>query len=87
MKDKEILSTIYFYEQNLLKSCANKLLYSSSEIIHDNILNIFDNVDELNRILYKYFLKNNYITREIITKRKKETIYEELDGLLLMINE
>ena len=52
MKDNENIKTIYLYEQNLLKSCADKLLDSSNEIIHDNILSIFDNTDEINRKLY-----------------------------------
>ncbi|MGM9878571.1 MAG: hypothetical protein ACI31R_00870 [Bacilli bacterium] len=87
MNEKENLSTIYFYEQNLLKSCTSKLLESSNEIIHDNILSIFDNVDEINRILYKYLLKNDLIKKEKTTKKKKENLYEELDSLLLRINE
>lgn len=87
MNENENLSTIYFYEQNLLKSCASKLLESSNEIVHDNILSIFDNVDELNRTLYKYLLKNDFIKKEKTTKKKKEILYEELDSMLLRINE
>ena len=56
MKEKENLKIIYLYEQNLLKSCTSKLLESSNEIIHDNILSIFDNIDELTRKLYNYLL-------------------------------
>ena len=69
MNEKENLSTIYLCEQNLLKSCTSKLLESSNEIVHDNILSIFDNVDELNRILYKYLLKNDFIKKEKTTKK------------------
>ena len=87
MEEKEKLSTLYIYEQNLLKSCVNKLLNSSNEIIHDNILSIFDNIDEINRKLYKYLLKEELIVKKRVTKKKKETLYEELDSLLLRINE
>ncbi len=71
----------------MLKSCVENLLESSNEIIHDNILNIFDNIDEINRRLYKYLLKEKFIKKERSTKRKKENLYEELDSLLLRINE
>jgi hypothetical protein len=87
MKEIENLKTLYIYEQNLLKSCTNKLLESSNEVIHDNILSIFDNIDELNRKLYKYLEKNKIIKKEKVTKRKKENLYEELDCLFLRINE
>lgn len=87
MNEKENLSTLYLYEQNLLKSCTTKLLESSNEIIHDNILSIFDNIDELNRTLYNYLLKNELIKKERTTKKKKENLYEELDSMLLRINE
>lgn len=55
MNEKENLSTIYIYEQNLLKSCTNKLLEASSEQVHDYILSIFDEIDELTRKLYDIF--------------------------------
>lgn len=87
MNEKENLLSLYIYEQNLLKSCTNKLLESSSEEVHDNLLNIFDEVDDLNRKLYNYLLKNDLIKKEHITKKKKEALYEELDNLLLKINE
>ena len=84
---KENLRTLYIYEQNLLKSCTNKLIESSNEIVHDNILSIFDNIDEINRKLYNYLLKEELIIKERTTKKKKEDLYEELDTLLLRINE
>lgn len=87
MNEKENLLTIYIYEQNLLKSCTNKLLEASSEELHDNLLSIFDEIDELNRKLYQYILKKKLIKKECITKKKKEALYEELDSLLLRINE
>lgn len=87
IKEKENLSTLYIYEQNLLKSCTDKLIESSNEIIHDNLLNIFDIVDEINRRLHKYLLKEELIKTEKTTTRKKEMLYEELDGMLLRINE
>lgn len=87
MSEKENLLTIYIYEQNLLKSCTSKLLEASSEQLHDNLLNIFDEIDDLNRILYKYLLKNDLIKKERITKKKKEALYEQLDAMLLRINE
>ena len=87
MKEKESIRTLYLYEQNLLKTCTNKLLESSNEIVHDNILSIFDNIDEINRKLYNYLLKEELIIKEKTTKRKKEDLYEELDCLLLRINE
>ncbi|MBQ6547110.1 MAG: hypothetical protein IJL74_03850 [Bacilli bacterium] len=87
MKEKENIRTLYLYEQNLLKTCTNKLLESSNEIVHDNILSIFDNIDEINRKLYNYLLKEELIVKERTTKRKKEDLYEELDCLLLRINE
>ena len=87
MNEKENILSLYIYEQNLLKSCTNKLLESSSEEVHDNLLNIFDEVDDLNRKLYNYLLKNDLIKKERITKKKKEALYEELDNLLLKINE
>lgn len=87
MKEKENLMTLYLYEQNLLKTTTNKLLEASNEIMHDYILSIFDNIDELNRILYNYLLKHKLITKESTSKKKKENLYEELDTLLLRINE
>lgn len=87
MKEQENIKTLYIYEQNLLKSCTNKLIESSNETIHDNILSIFDNIDELNRILYKYLIKENIIEKEKSSRKKKESLYEELDSLYLTINE
>jgi len=87
MNEKENLSTIYIYEQNLLKSCTNKLIESSSEQVHDYILSIFDEIDELNRKLYKYLLKNNLIKKERINRKKREDLFEELDNLYLRINQ
>lgn len=87
MKEKENIRALYLYEQNLLKSCASKLIESSNEIVHDNILSIFDNIDEINRKLHNYLLKENMIIKEKTTKKKKEELYEELDELLLRINE
>lgn len=87
MKEQENIFTLYLYEQNLLKSTTSKLLESSSEILHDNILSIFDNIDELTRKLRQYLLKNELIKQEKTTKKKKENLYEELDILLLRINE
>lgn len=84
---KENLRTLYIYEQNLLKTCTSKLIESSNEIVHDNILSIFDNIDEINRKLYNYLLKEEMIIKDKTTKRKKEDLYEELDTLLLRINE
>ena len=87
MKEKENLRTLYIYEQNLLKSTVSKLIESSNEIVHDSILSIFDNIDEINRKLYNYLLKEELIIKEKTTKKKKEELYEELDSLLLRINE
>ena len=87
MKDSENIKTIYFYEQNLLKSIVTKLLDSSNEIIHDNILSIFDNTDEINRKLYNYLVKEGLIIKDKLPKKKKEDLYEELDEMLLRINE
>lgn len=87
MKEKENLMTLYLYEQNLLKTLTTKLLESSNEIVHDNILSIFDNIDELNRMLHKYLINNQLITKEIVSSKKKEILYEQLDTLLLRINE
>ncbi len=87
MNEKENLSTIYIYEQNLLKSCTNKLLEASSEQVHDYILSIFDEIDELTRKLYRYLLKTELIKKERSNKKKREELYEELDSLYLGINE
>ncbi len=87
MREKENIRTLYLYEQNLLKSCTTKLIESSNEIVHDSILSIFDNIDEINRKLYNYLLKEDMIFKEKTTKKKKEDLYEELDSLLLRINE
>lgn len=87
MKEKENLMTLYLYEQNLLKTLTTKLLESSNEIVHDNILSIFDNIDELNRMLHKYLINNQLITKERVSSKKKELLYEQLDTLLLRINE
>ncbi len=87
MKEKENLMTLYLYEQNLLKTLTTKLLESSNEIVHDNILSIFDNIDELNRMLHKYLINNQLITKERVSSKKKEILYEQLDTLLLRINE
>lgn len=87
MKEKENMRTLYLYEQNLLKTCTNKLLESSNEIVHDNILSIFDNIDEINRKLYNYLIENQIVKKDRVNKRKKDDLYEELDELLLRINE
>lgn len=87
MKDLENIETLYLYEQNLLKNCANNLIEASDEILHDNLLCIFDNVDELNRKLLKYLKTKKEIKKEQINRKQKEYLYEELDSLLLKINE
>ena len=87
MRENETLMTIYLYEQNLLKTLTLKLLDSSNEVVHDNILSMFDNVDELTRKLYNYLKKNNMIVQNKVSRKKKESLYEELDEMLCRINE
>ena len=83
MKDK--INSLYITEQSLLKSCTEKLVSSSSEIVHDNILSIFDNIDDINRKIFTYLEKKELITNKFISKKKKDDKYEELDSLLLQI--
>ncbi len=88
MKNKtDYLRTLYIYEQNLLKSTVDILIESSSEIVHDNILSMFDNIDEVNRKIYNYLFSQGIIRKDSITKKKREDLYEELDCLLIGINE
>lgn len=87
MRENESLMTIYLYEQNLLKTLTLKLLDSSNEVVHDNILSMFDNVDELTRKIYNYLKKNDMIVQNKVSKKKKESLYEELDEMLCRINE
>ena len=87
MRENESLMTIYLYEQNLLKTLTLKLLDSSNEVVHDNILSMFDNVDELTRKLYNYLKRKNMIVQNKVSKKKKESLYEELDEMLCRINE
>lgn len=86
MDIKENLISIYIYEKNLLKSTTNKLLECTSDIVHDYILNVFYELDELNRYIYNYLIKNKYIEKEKTSKKEKNQIYEELDSLYLRIN-
>ena len=86
MKEKEIMKSIYFSEQNILKSVANDLLECRSNGVHDNLLNIFDDIDELNRKIYKYLIMKKYIPQEKITKQRKKIVFEQLDELYLGIN-
>ena len=86
MQELENIKTLYIYEQNLLKTCTNKLLEAWDENLHDNILLIFDNIDELNRKLHNYIKDNTNIKKESLSKKKKETLYEEFDSMLLRIS-
>ncbi len=86
MNEIDNLESIYLYEKNLLKSCTNMLIESSTEDLHDYILSIFDEVDELTRKIYKYLEINNKITKDRISKQKKESLYEELDAYLIEMN-
>ena len=86
MNIKDNFMSIYIYEQNLLKTTADRLLECNSDLVHDYILNIFDELDELNRKIYKFLIKNRYLEKEKTKKREKEQIYEELDSLYLNIN-
>ena len=81
------IKELYLYEQNLLKSCTSKLLESSNDSVHDNILNVFDNIDEINRKLNKFLKEQEIIYIEKTTRKKKEELFEELDAMLLRINE
>ena len=87
MKTEENINALYIYEQNLLKSCVSKLLESSNEILHDSILSIFDNIDEITRKLQKYIQKKENVPKERINRMLKEKLYEELDSMYLRINE
>ena len=86
MDIKENLISIYIYEQNLLKTICNKMLESSIDEVHDYLLSIFDETDELIRKLYTFLIKNKYIEKEKIIKKEKEELYEKLDSLFLKIN-
>lgn len=86
MDIKDNLISIYIYEQNLLKTISSKLLECTSDEVHDYILSIFDEIDDLNRKIYKYLTKNKYIEKEKTSKKEKEQIYEKLDSLYLEIN-
>ena len=85
--DIEQINSLYIREQNLLKSSVEKLIESSNEIVHDNILSVFDNIDEINRKLYNYLKEKEFIKNKYINKNKKEQKYEELDSLLLKVGE
>lgn len=87
MQELENIKTLYIYEQNLLKTCTNNLLEAYDENLHDNILSIFDNIDELNRKLKSYIKQKSNIKKEPISKKKKENLYEELDNMLLRISD
>ena len=86
MDIKDNLKSIYIYEQNLLKTICDKMLDSSSDEVHDYLLSVFDETDELVRMIYKYLLKSKYIEKEKIIKKEKENLYEKLDSLFLQIN-
>lgn len=86
MDIKDNLKSIYIYEQNLLKSVTDKLLECNSDIVHDYILSIFDEIDDLNRYLYKFLVKNKYIEKEKTSKKEKEQLYDKLDSMYLEIN-
>ena len=81
------IKELYLYEQNLLKSCTSKLLESSNDSVHDSVLNVFDNTDEINRKLNKFLKEQEIIYIEKTTRKKKEELFEELDAMLLRINE
>lgn len=87
MQELENIKTLYIYEQNLLKTCTNNLLEAYDENLHDNILSIFDSIDELNRKLKSYIKQKSNIKKESISKKKKENLYEELDNMLLRISD
>ena len=83
MEDK--INALYIREQNIFKSTAEKLVLSSNEIVHDNILAMFDNIDEINRKLLKFLKDKEIINNKYINKKKKESKYEELDSMLLKV--
>ena len=86
MNIKDNLISIYISEQNLLKKVTEKLLDCTSDEVHDYILSIFDEIDDINRKLYKFLVKSKYIEKEKTSKKEKEEIYEKLDSLYLEIN-
>lgn len=86
MDTKDNLISIYINEQNLLKKVADKLLECTSDEVHDYILSIFDELDDLNRKIYKFLIRNKYLEQEKTSKKEKEQIYEELDSLYLTIS-
>lgn len=83
MEDK--INALYIREQNIFKSTAEKIILSSNEIVHDNILAMFDNIDEINRKLLKFLKDKEVITDKYINKRKRDNKYEELDFMLLKV--
>lgn len=87
MQELENIKTLYIYEQNLLKTCTTNLLEAYDENLHDNILSIFDSIDELNRKLKSYIKQKSNLKKELISKKKKENLYEELDNMLLRISD
>lgn len=86
MDIKDNLISIYIYEQNLLKSITDKLINCNSDEVHDYILSIFDEIDDLNRNIYKFLIKNKYLEKEKTSKKEKEQLYEKLDSMYLEIN-
>ena len=86
MNIKDNLISIYIYEQNLLKSTSEKLLNCNSDEVHDYILSIFDEIDDINRILYKFLVKSKYKEKEKTSKKEKEELYEKLDSMYLEIS-
>ena len=83
MEDK--INALYIIEQNIFRSNAEKLILSSNEIVHDNILAMFDNIDEINRKLLNFLKEKEIITDKYINKKKKDNKYEELDSMLLKV--
>ena len=63
----------------MLKTITSKLLECKSDEVHDYVLSIFDELDEINRDLYKYLLKEKYLENEKTSAKGKSILYEKLD--------
>ena len=78
LNDKDYLNIMLSIEKSMVKNYAVSLTEASNEFLHDNYLNIFDEVDDLQRRIFNAIFVRGWYS---LSLAESSSISEQLNKL------
>ncbi len=78
MNDKDYMNSLLSIEKCMLKNYAVALTEASNEFLHDNYLNMFDEIDDLQRRIFNAMFRRGWY---VLEKADDSCVSEKLDML------